>query len=115
MILINAGFSSHQVYYEMGIAEVNYHFITAMTLLKRSQQMQASTLMGTVGSFFIGKGEKTIIEMLQEDISELKGITKTITEIKEEKIKKGQQAVNNIFKGMQGLSGIHVAHRTKPN
>jgi len=95
----------------MGIAEFNYHFLTAMTLLKRAQQLQAATLMGTVGSFFVQKGQKTIIESLQDEISGLKGVVKTVEEIKEEKIKKGHQALNNILGGMRGMGGIHIARK----
>jgi len=95
----------------MGIAELNYHFLTVMVITRRTQQLQAATLMGTVGSFFVKEGEKTIIETLQEDIDNLKGVTKSIEEVRKERIKKGQQAINNIVSGMQGLPGFQIAKR----
>ena len=68
LVLINIGFKPDHVYYRMGMAEFNLHFITAMKVIKRAQQMQSATFMGSIGSFFVKKGQKTIIETLGEEI-----------------------------------------------
>ena len=110
LLLIGFGFEPHKVYYEMGIAEFNYHFVTAIKLLRRAQQIQASTLIGTIGTFFVKSGEKTIIEMLQEDIEELAEIFVEKTPERDNKkiIEKGRKALNNLLSGMSKLPGVNV-------
>ncbi|MFH0814306.1 MAG: hypothetical protein V2A69_15935 [Pseudomonadota bacterium] len=55
----------------MGQAELMFHFLTAMKLLTRARQMQGSLLISSIGSFLVEKGQKTILEELNEDMLEL--------------------------------------------
>ena len=71
MALVAIGFKPDHVYLKMGMAEFNLHFITAMKMQKRVLQMQSATFLGSVGCFFLKKGEKTIIEKLGQEIKQL--------------------------------------------
>jgi hypothetical protein len=129
------GFDSHYVYYEMCLPELNYHFVTAVTLMKRGQQMFAGTLMGTVGSFFVKENEKTIIEMLSAEIANLKAIfsyvdMESLKKLSREELeqkeleekarkkaeldRKGKAAINNLLKQMSGFSPIKLNRGGKP-
>lgn len=125
LTLIHLGFKASEVYDNMGLAEFFYHYKTASVLIKRQQQIEAATLIGTVGSFFVKRNEKTIIETLQEDIDAIRGlsslgINKTDEQLADEKrratIEKGNNALQNLISGMSKSKGkIKVTKNSKPD
>jgi len=84
-MLIAFGYESHNVEQTWGIAEFEVRFMDCLKLMRRQQQLQASTLLNTVGSLFVKKGEKTFFENIDSDIESINimlgesGIPKQIT------------------------------------
>lgn len=60
----------------MGEAELSYYFLNGFLLFTRGMQHQSYLLMSSIGSFFIKKSQKTVIEELAtqaKDIYKLLG------------------------------------------
>lgn len=68
LILIGAGFESDKVYFEMGQAEFLTHFFCCLKKTLRERQMQSSTFISSIGTFFLKRGEQSIIEAIEKDI-----------------------------------------------
>lgn len=118
-LLVYVGFPLEQIL-KMGGAEFNYFFIQSFILIKRQLQITSVALAGTIGSFFVEKGKKTIFDVLTTEIEEVRGLlypkeTSKITEItpswKKEEIKKtmvakGRKAVAKLFGQLKGKQGF---------
>lgn len=84
-MLIAFGYEPHVVEQEWGIAEFEMRFMDCLKLMRRQQQLQASTLLSAVGSLFVKKGEKTFFESIDDDIKSINiilgetGLPKQIT------------------------------------
>ena len=104
LLLVRFGFEEKRVFVEMGQAEFMYHFYTCLKLLARERQLQSSMLISSVGTFFLKKGQKTILEELNEDmlaLDEIFGITKT--EEKDKKVR-AHNAFNKLLAGLTKLN-----------
>lgn len=70
IVLIMCGFDEERVY-NMAFPLFQCYFLTALKVFTRTRQMHSSNLISTVGSLFVKKGEKTIIESMMEQIATL--------------------------------------------
>ena len=94
LFLIMMGLDSDKIYFHMGEAEFQFQFLQALKLTTRIRQMQAGTLISSIGSFLVKKGQKTIIEEMQ---SELEGIDKILGIYEDPRDKNPNQAFDKLF------------------
>ena len=55
----------------MGQAELMWWFLNAFSVISRSRQMQAGTLISSVGTFFLKEGQKSIIEEIGDEVAKI--------------------------------------------
>lgn len=75
LVLVSFGYDSRKVENEMGGPELQLRFMDCLKLLRRQQQMQAMTMIGTVGSFLAKNKQKTILEEINDDIAHIDALT----------------------------------------
>ena len=73
-VLIVFGFDPHHVEQEMGVPELELRFLDCLKLMRRQQQMQSLTLLSSIGSLLVKKGQQTFVEMLNDEIAEVNRI-----------------------------------------
>ncbi len=115
LTLIAFGFEPQKVEEEMGSPELQLRFMDCLKLIRRQQQMQATTLIGFVGSFLAKEGQKTIIEEINNDIAKLSSMTGNLqvmqdsqdTMTDEERQKEEQQLIQKMYAQRESF----IAHR----
>lgn len=105
MVLVSVGFDADYVERGMGIAELEYRFFRAMKLLAQTQKASSSVLMGSIGSFFVKKGERTIIEHLNDQLCEIDSLFQMESEEMGE-FKKTESLINKLTSSFASLGGI---------
>jgi len=97
-MLTSLGYESQKVAQEMAGPELQLRFLDCLKLLRRQQQMQATTLIGSVGAFLVKKKDKTILEEINDEIASINALSgdceaevKQKQELTEEQQKKCQE------------------------
>lgn len=96
--------------YNMAFPLFNTYFLIAIKLTVRARQMSASTFLSSIGSLFVKRGEKTVIEHLANEliaIDHLLGETAKVQETPIEKSIKQQVVFNKL------LGDLHSFNQSK--
>lgn len=106
LLLIQNGFSYDQVYYKMSYSEFLFHVLTLLKSKLREQQTISSTLISTVGSFFVKKGEPTFIESIEKSVALLDNLLGNEIALEKPKKRSGDEVMQELFKNWQKANNL---------